>query len=314
VKVIATIRKNSGVTYHRIEKPLQKLKDQGHDIHIIENAEDLTEELFEGATHFIASRFFPVKNINAFKDEMKRKGIKTILDNDDHWEIPKDNPAHEKYEAGIKHMVKASMLFADEVWVTHNRLADLTKSINQNVFIVPNAIDSTDPMWKDHEAPGEQLKFGYVGGASHLLDLEYSKLDLSNQESTVVNIKGFQETIKAKETMNPLKVHEYGNLYRNFDVSLIPLRPDPFSEMKSNLKMLEAGFSNKAVIVQNVHPYSPLIRPNRNCIAVGKGQDWNKAVKNLDPNQAYDLAMQLNEDVQKFELQKVNNYRINLLS
>lgn len=312
MKILTFLRKNSGVTYHRLEEPLNLIKNKGVDVQIIANPEDLTDEAVQGVTHIIASRFFPAKNLMEFVNDAKSKGIKLILDNDDHWVIPKTNPAHVKYEAGIRKMVEMSMAVADEVWVTTKRLGDEVP--NRNVKIVPNAINPNQDQWKGHEYPSHNLTFGYLGGSSHLQDLKYSKINLKGLEGYVTGIKGFKEQINARYELKHLPTNQYGNHYREFDVSLIPLEPTSFNYCKSNLKLIEAGYAKKCAIVQNIPPYSSLIRPNKNCIAIGKGMDWNKAIKNLEADKAYDLACQLHEDVKKlYDLNKVNLIRETLL-
>lgn len=103
----------------------------------------------------------------------------------------------------------------------------------------------------------------------------------------------------------------YGRLYNFIDVSLVPLHQTMFSSNKSELKLIEAGFMKKAVIVSNVKPYdllatqsnSYLIKPTRNHI------DWYIAMKKLinEPNMRSDLAEQLYLDVKdKYHIKTVN--------
>lgn len=108
-----------------------------------------------------------------------------------------------------------------------------------------------------------------------------------------------------------LDTFNYGKLYNLIDVSLVPLAETAFSANKSELKLIEAGFMKKAVIVSDVKPYdllatesnSCLIKPTRNHI------DWYIAMKKLinEPNLRNDLAEQLYEDVKdKYHIKNVN--------
>ena len=55
-----------------------------------------------------------------------------------------------------------------------------------------------------------------------------------------------------KEEKNNL---EFLNNYNNFDISLAPLKEHMFNKVKSQLKVIEAGFHKKALIAQNFGPY-----------------------------------------------------------
>ena len=54
--------------------------------------------------------------------------------------------------------------------------------------------------------------------------------------------------------------------YQNKGICLIPLESNKFTACKSNLKMLEAGWAKKPVIVSGVHPYNKLGKDNKNCL------------------------------------------------
>lgn len=51
-------------------------------------------------------------------------------------------------------------------------------------------------------------------------------------------------------------IKEYATHYNNIDVLLVPLKENSFNEMKSQLKVIEAGFFHKAIIAQNFGPYT----------------------------------------------------------
>lgn len=51
-------------------------------------------------------------------------------------------------------------------------------------------------------------------------------------------------------------IDSYATHYNNIDVLLIPLKENKFNLMKSQIKIIESGFLNKAVIAQNYGPYT----------------------------------------------------------
>lgn len=53
-----------------------------------------------------------------------------------------------------------------------------------------------------------------------------------------------------------LPIDEYAAHYNNIDVLLVPLEETNFNKVKSQLKVIEAGFFNKGIIASNFGPYT----------------------------------------------------------
>lgn len=58
---------------------------------------------------------------------------------------------------------------------------------------------------------------------------------------------------------------EYGQIYKDIDVLLVPLKPSEFNSCKSELKFIEAGFTNTAIIATNTGPYREYGRDKIDC-------------------------------------------------
>ena len=50
-------------------------------------------------------------------------------------------------------------------------------------------------------------------------------------------------------------ITSYASNYNLFDISLAPLKESTFNKVKSQLKVIEAGFHKKAIIAQDFGPY-----------------------------------------------------------
>ena len=118
-------------------------------------------------------------------------------------------------------------------------------------------------------------------------------------------------------------VTSYAKNYSKFDVSLAPIKNHIFNRMKSQLKVIEAGFYKKALIASNVGPYTidlkhcldngnfvdgnaMLVNENRN------HSDWYKFIKKLiqNPNMAKDMGERLYETVKDtYDLHNVTKAR-----
>ena len=113
-------------------------------------------------------------------------------------------------------------------------------------------------------------------------------------------------------------VTTYASNYNLFDISLAPLKPTTFNEMKSQLKVIEAGFHKKALVAQDFGPYQIDIVNGKNGILIPykkTSKPWYKAVKRLikEPNQIKDLGEALYETVKDtYHLDKVTKDRAEL--
>jgi glycosyltransferase involved in cell wall biosynthesis len=118
-------------------------------------------------------------------------------------------------------------------------------------------------------------------------------------------------------------VDSYARNYSNFDISLAPIKNHIFNRMKSQLKVIEAGFYKKAIIASNVGPYTIDLKhamkngefTDGNALLVDEVKnhsDWAKYIKKLveNPNMITDLGERLYETVsQRYDLNIVTKTR-----
>ena len=317
-------------------------------------------------------------------------GIITIMDLDDYWLPTKEHPVHQLVVQNNLHKkIIENLKVASYVTTTTTFFADEIRKFNKNVFILPNAINPKEPQFNYETLPSDKLRFGWLGGSSHLHDLKLldgtiSKLS-SHKDKFSMYLCGFdtrgtvteinqqtgeqkQRDIKPEETVwaryeeiftnkygvvDPkhkdflLKfkdeeyvsdtlpfynrvwtkpVTSYASNYRLFDVSLSPIKDHIFNRVKSQLKVIEAGFYKKAIIASNVGPYTIDLKhslkngefTDGNALLVDEARnhsDWAKYMKKLidNPNFAYDLGQRLYETVKDtYDLNKVTADRAQL--
>lgn len=110
----------------------------------------------------------------------------------------------------------------------------------------------------------------------------------------------------------------YGKLYNYIDVSLVPLVDTEFNRCKSNLKLIEAGFMKKAVIVSDVHTYNEASTSNSIIIKQSRNHiDWFTAMRKLvlNPEMASDLGEAMYEAVKdKYHINTVNKERLQIFN
>ena len=323
-----------------------------------------------------------------FIPKLKKLGIPSIMDVDDHWIPNKEHPAYRLViEKGVDKAILDNLKVSHYVSTTTPLFADEIKKINKNVFVLPNAVDPNEKQFKNNTEESDRIRIGWLGGSSHLADLQllgnvFSRLDSIKDKIQVVlcgfdtrgsitefnNATGEEKTraIKPhesvwyqyeklfsnnwsfvdKEHKKFLDKYEFGKEYSNndtsyrrvwtkpittyasnynkFDISLAPLKRHKFNQVKSQLKVIEAGFHKKALIAQNFGPYQidcinayqhgGTISDKGNSLLVDEVKNhkqWYQFTKKLvdNPNLITDLGERLYESVQKYHIENVTKER-----
>ena len=279
----------------------------------------------------------------ALIQKLNKWGIVTVADIDDYWLPTKEHPAHSMIKQNELHIkIRDNIKAANYVTTTTEIFAQEIKKVNRNVFVVPNAINPNEPQFKAKTEPSDKLRFGWLGGSSHLHDIKilsdcFSRsADLNDRyelylcgfvtRGTITEInqqtgEQRQRDIKPEETVwseyeriftrdyksvdedykkyllnytqTPYEnekfyhrvwtqpVTSYAKNYSKFDVSLAPLKNHIFNRMKSQLKVIEAGFYKKAIIASNIGPYTIDLK---HALSYGEFVDGNALLVNEGRN------------------------------
>jgi len=318
---------------------------------------------------------------------LKSLGIITIIDIDDYWMPGKEHPIHDIIRQNkINEKIVENLKHPDYVTTTTPLFANEIKKINPNVFVLPNAINPEEPQFKEVTPESDRLRIGWLGGSSHLHDLQLldgmvSKL-LPLQDKIQYVVCGFDTrgTITeinkqtGEQKQRPIQPHEtvwakyeeiftnryqiitpeykifldkfieeqfenernenyrrvwtkhisqYARNYSKFDISIAPIKNHMFNQVKSQLKVIEAGFYKKALIASEVGPYTIDLKhalkngefTNGNALLVPESRnhsDWAKNIKKLvdNPNMIVDLGERLYETVKDtYDLKNVTKAR-----
>lgn len=351
--LLITAERITGLQYHRQIVPFRAL---GLDYEIAESEDFLTDEYLKKFS--IISFLREIK----YPERYKALGLKIHFDIDDFWVLPASHQLQKFYiKNKIAEKTIANIKCADFVTTTTDYLANRIRQYNDNVYVLPNAIDSEDEQWKPQPTECKRTRFGYIAGVHHVREVEmlhpqlksfYHNKFLSGQfqfltagfnfnqkeDGTLIANKYyryveqcftdgykalrpeygailatnqpliFKDIDEPYKRLNGKDVNGYGTLYDEIDVALVPLISNEFSRCKSQLKLIEAGFKKKAVIVSNTIPYTFDARHDENAI-VCNDSDWGKSIKSLiqNPNKINDLAETLFEHVnENYEIKKVN--------
>ena len=152
----------------------------------------------------------------------------------------------------------------------------------------------------------------------NLVDEDYKKFLIEYKEGDYVSNK---ELPYVRVWTKP--VTSYAMNYSKLDISLSPIKNHIFNRMKSQLKVIEAGFYKKALIASEIGPYTIDLK---HCLKNGNfvdgnamlvpehrnHSDWSKHIKKLvqNPNLITDMGERLYETVKdKYDLNNVTKYR-----
>lgn len=322
---------------------------------------------------------------------IKKLGIKTILDIDDHWDLGDYHPLSlTAKKENWKEPIIEHMKLVDYVSTTTEFFKKDILKYNKNVLIFPNAINPKEEQFIPKPTESERLRFGIICGSSHINDIkildgmikqlpkdiidkvqfvlcgfdtrgnrtiyyndtketvtreiepqesvwcEYEKIITNNYQIVKEEHKNF--LLKYTKQMDYYDandsyrrcwtkvIQEYATHYNNIDVLLVPLKETNFNKVKSQLKVIETGFFNKAIIAQNYGPYTidltsaidkgGEVNPNGNALLVDSSKNhkqWAKYIKRLveDRELLKQLQTNLHDTVKdKYSLDTICKYRV----
>jgi glycosyltransferase involved in cell wall biosynthesis len=191
IRILAIPSDKHGVGKFRIMDPFVFISDKhSNEIHvdISYNAED-RDDYFLNYDIVVFHTFIHqtnhdhnIKRINW----LKSKGIITIMDIDDLWFVDQRHPMYHAIKMNKVGEMKIDMLkTVDYVTTTTPIFAKTIKdrlNVN-NVVIFPNAVNEDEPQFQNKPIKSDKIRFGWLGGSSHLYDLEL----LSNGISSTYN-------------------------------------------------------------------------------------------------------------------------------
>lgn len=349
MKILGVEQNKSGSNYYRLEMPFQHLA-QTTDIEYARcnTLNGMPTEVLQQFKAVVFSREFEhyndIKNIKLISDQLKQIGVKIILDIDDYWQLSAFHVLNQQYRMfKIPEKIVESIKYADLVTTTNTQLAERISKINHNVEVLPNAIyTEIYPQFQPNYVPFNKYRIGYMGGVCHWEDVVLMQdgfkqlhADKELQGKFTVKLFGYNDVSpeygrfeqvftdrgrgKDYERVYATDVYNYALGYNHLEAVIVPLNDNTFNNCKSELKMIEAGFMNKACIVSDVKPYTDLIKNGVNCIAIDKNKnhkDWYKAMRKLinEPEYGKYLADNLTKEVkEKYHISKVNEKRYKLL-
>ena len=107
--------------------------------------------------------------------KLQANGSILVMDIDDFWEPPSTHPLYEVVkEDKLAEKITGNLELSDYVTTTTSVFAGEIEKFNKNVHVIPNAINMEHKMWTGelNENKGDKCRISWIGGSSHLHDLE----------------------------------------------------------------------------------------------------------------------------------------------
>jgi glycosyltransferase involved in cell wall biosynthesis len=188
IKILAIPSDKHGVGKFRIMDPYTFIGEKhSDDVHvdITFNAED-NDEYFLNYDIVVFHSFIHQtthdSNLNRIK-WLKSKGIKVIMDIDDLWFVDQRHPMYYQIKASrIGEMKIEMMRLVDTITTTTSIFAKtiMDRLGVKNVQIFPNAVNEDESQFQVNPTKSDKIRFGWLGGSSHLHDLELMSNGISS--------------------------------------------------------------------------------------------------------------------------------------
>jgi glycosyltransferase involved in cell wall biosynthesis len=228
IKLLAIPSDNHGVGKFRILDPYKFIGNHfSDDVHVdisfnVEDNDSIFLDYDVVVFHSFIHKLPAEKNLERIS-WLRNKGIKVIMDIDDLWAVDQRHPMFSqmklnkvpetkvKFMRAVDYITCTTELFATEI---KNKLGV------KNVIVFPNAVDENEPQFKPEKIQSDRVRFGWLGGSSHLHDLELLKQGIDgvlnqNKDKTQFVLCGFD----IRGTVN--EINKQTNQVRQR-----PVRPD----------------------------------------------------------------------------------------
>ena len=177
IKILVVPSDRTGVSYFRSTVPHIKLEEYyPKEFHIdIDYEPELNNDKFLKQYdiihyHRTLGGYEKIENLLNRCDDL---GIVTIMDIDDHWSPGPNHPAWDIIKTNeLDKKIVNNLKLSRNITTTTSIFAEKMKHLNKNIFVIPNAIDTSEKQYQSNTEKSDRIRIGWLGGSSHLKDLE----------------------------------------------------------------------------------------------------------------------------------------------
>jgi glycosyltransferase involved in cell wall biosynthesis len=295
VKIFGWLADMSGCGYYRLMLPGAELVKRGHDV-MLDGT--LPTAVQNGECDVIVGQRTCLEGASFTWQKLARAGhTKLVFETDDLLsEVdPSNRHAARFYDFDMVRRYRENMAVADVITVTTDRLAEHAREVNRTaaIHVLPNQI----PAWMlEHERPSgsDLVTIGWRGGKSH--DRDFGELARplrrflqhpSFRDRAEFHAMGAEYHERVRSNHSRLRWtgwHESVTEFLravDFDLAVIPLRPTPFNDCKSDLALVEMSALGVPAVVSDTGPYGRAVADGAPCRLATTAKDWTAALTEL---------------------------------
>lgn len=195
-------------------------------------------------------------------------------------------------ESQVMQRFHACLRAADLVTVSTPQLAEVYAQFNDNVQVLPNAFDDSNPLWNISRPVRSTVSIGFAGTDHHLDNLELLRGALepvlrSTPQARLVEAGGpalLPLIDAAPEQLMHLGTQPFATfplLLAEMDIVVAPLADTLFMRSKSNIRCMTAGLLGIPVVASPVGPYAEYVEHGVNGFLASTRDEWSTAIARL---------------------------------
>jgi len=174
---------------------------------------------------------------------------------------------------------------ASEVHAGNAFLAEESSSFQSNVRMFPTVLDPDEYLKRRERSDRSKLIVGWIGGPLSQRYLQEIIPTLESFDAVPVELRcmGVDPILRTSLplTRYPWSAAAEKEFCALFDVGIMPLSREPFSQGKCGFKLLQYMSAGVATIASRSRANSDILESGRCGILVSTDQEWKAALKNL---------------------------------
>ncbi|MFD5089337.1 glycosyltransferase [Amycolatopsis thailandensis] len=294
MKLFGVLADTQGCGWYRMIMPFTEVarRNPGWRLYL----DGLMPDRVDGIDVLVAQRTCLPEPSATFQRHCREGAVRTVLElDDDLWSLDPANRAAVKfYTPELLENLRRNVELADVVTTTTEPLAEVLRQMNPNVVVLPNMI----PKWllhHDRPVTNGRVTLGWAGGPGHSRDFGEMAAPVRRllqhprfrDEAEFHMIGGPDWTDRVSSPRSTTRhtgwFPNVEDLYRalDFDLGLAPLRPTPFNDAKSDVKLLEYAALGIPAIASDTGPYQRAEAAGALALLCRTARDWAAALEAL---------------------------------
>jgi len=247
--------------------------------------------------------YFPI----IFEYLLHKRGIKYIVDYDDAIFHKYDMSHNKIIHIFLKNKIGKVIKYANHVIVCNEYLASYAKKYNSNIVSLPTVVllDKYNKELLEFQKENTTFIIGWIGSRTtsvYILEiLPAIKKFVETYQNVRFDLVGFDKTLLSEEDVKKHHLNiitwseeqEIKNILA-FDIGIMPLHNDPWSEGKCGFKLVQYMSCKKPVIASSVGINCSLVNNGENGFLVKSLDEWFDAFEKLYTDELLRLQMAKN--------------------